>query len=140
MGLHIKKLREAAGLSQSEMARLVGYADSTSYGNVERRGQVPAPERLEAIARELRTTPTELLSLDRKPTAVAPAQSHSTVRPIPRQLGLDDVEEFIERVIPRAPAEAKDFVRAAVATAKRFESERATAARATDEPSKKHKR
>lgn len=60
MGLRIKKLREAKELSQTDLAKLVGYKDKTAIAKIEA-GKVDLPQsKIAAFATALNTTTTFL--------------------------------------------------------------------------------
>ncbi|AEG59001.1 helix-turn-helix domain-containing protein [Desulforamulus ruminis] len=60
MKLDLKKLREAAGLSQSELANRVGVTQGY-ISHIEKNLRAPALKILDALARELNVHPTELI-------------------------------------------------------------------------------
>lgn len=58
---NIKKRRKELGLTQSELARRVGYKDKTAIAHIEK-GDIDLPQsKIVAFAEALSTTPGELL-------------------------------------------------------------------------------
>jgi transcriptional regulator with XRE-family HTH domain len=72
MGLMIKNLRLNKGLSQSELAELVGYKDKTAIAKIEA-GKVDLPQsKIYALAKALSTTPSYLFGdLNDAPLTIA---------------------------------------------------------------------
>ncbi len=62
MGSTIRQLRESKGMSQTDLALLVGYKDKTSIAKIEA-GKVDLPQsKIKAFASALNTTPSYLFS------------------------------------------------------------------------------
>lgn len=58
---NIKKRRKELGLTQTDLARLVGYRDKTAIAHIEK-GDIDLPQsKIVAFAEALSTTPGELL-------------------------------------------------------------------------------
>jgi transcriptional regulator with XRE-family HTH domain len=73
IGRRIKEERESLGMSKAELARRLKVARNTVW-RYEAGLAVPSISTLEKIARELRTTPSELL---REPAVPAAAEEES---------------------------------------------------------------
>ena len=60
----IKKLREYKHLTQTDLAKRVGYADKSMIAKIEK-GQIDLPQsKIFAFAKALDTTPSALMGLD----------------------------------------------------------------------------
>lgn len=60
ISINIRQLRKEKGLTQSELAKAVGYTDRSMIAKIEK-GDVDLPQdRIEAFARALHTTPAAL--------------------------------------------------------------------------------
>lgn len=58
---NIKKRRKELGLTQTELAERVGYADKSAIGHIEK-GKIDLPQsKIVAIAKALQTTPGDLM-------------------------------------------------------------------------------
>lgn len=72
-GEYIRLLREAAGLSQEELAKRSGFAGRAAISAIEKGKNNISIERLPGLASALRTTPGELMDIlvenDEKPLA-----------------------------------------------------------------------
>ena len=61
---NIKRLRKELGITQTELARMVGYADKSMIARIEA-GQIDLGQsKIEAFAKALRTTPTKLMGYE----------------------------------------------------------------------------
>ena len=61
IGERIKKRREELGLSQSELARKVGYTSRSTINKIEKDGRGISQDKIAAIAKALHTTPSYLM-------------------------------------------------------------------------------
>jgi len=61
IGMRIKERREALGMSQSELARKVGYTSRTTINKIERDGRGISQDKIVAIAKALKVTPSYLM-------------------------------------------------------------------------------
>lgn len=61
---NIKNLREKLGMSQGELAKLVGYTSQTSIAKIESGNVDLSQSKIMAFARALKTTPTALMGLE----------------------------------------------------------------------------
>ncbi|MBQ3509306.1 MAG: LexA family transcriptional regulator [Peptococcaceae bacterium] len=87
---NIKKRRLEAGLTQGELAKLVGYADKSMIAKIEAGKTVPSLEKLEQFAEALNTTALELAGFP----PIKP--------PTPEQLAAWEEELEIEASIERS--------------------------------------
>ncbi len=69
---HLRELRQTAGISQRELARLIGQ-DSSNVSFWERTGRLPRSELLAPIAKALGVTVQELLGQPRDKRVATPA-------------------------------------------------------------------
>lgn len=60
IGRNIKELRKLRGISQEELADLVGYTNKSAVSRMEKGEWTPSPEKLEKIAEVLQATPEEI--------------------------------------------------------------------------------
>lgn len=63
LGLYIKALREAAGMSQEELAKKSGFAGRAAISAIEKGKNNISIERLPDLALALHTTPGELMDV-----------------------------------------------------------------------------
>ena len=61
IGERIKRRREALNMSQSELARKVGYTSRSTINKIERDGRGISQDKIVAIAKALDTTPSYLM-------------------------------------------------------------------------------
>ena len=67
--VNIRKRREELGLNQTQLAKLIGYADKTMISKIEK-GQVDLPQsKIVIIADALRTTPAALMGWEKEENA-----------------------------------------------------------------------
>lgn len=67
--MNIRKRREELGLNQTQLAKLIGYADKTMISKIEK-GQVDLPQsKIVIIADALRTTPAALMGWEKEENA-----------------------------------------------------------------------
>lgn len=67
--VNIRKRREELGLNQTQLAKLIGYADKTMISKIEK-GQVDLPQsKIVIIADALRTTPAALMGWEKEESA-----------------------------------------------------------------------
>ena len=75
---NIKRRREELGITQAQLAELIGYADKTMISKIENGSIDLAQSKIVSIAEALRTTPAALMGWDSDPTIV-PADGQSDV-------------------------------------------------------------
>ena len=63
-GVRVRAARVAAGLTQLELARAMGYSTSSTISRIESGDNQVPMDRLDALAAALRTTPAYLLGQD----------------------------------------------------------------------------
>lgn len=61
LGNRIKARRESLGMSQEELALLLGYKSRSSINKIEMEGRSLPPNKIEAIAKALETTPSYIM-------------------------------------------------------------------------------
>ena len=61
IGDRIKRRREALGMSQSELARKVGYTSRSTINKIEKDGRGISQDKIAAIAKALKTSPSYLM-------------------------------------------------------------------------------
>ena len=69
IGERIKKRREELGMTQSELARMVGYTSRSTINKIEKDGRGISQNKIVDIARALRVTPSYLMGWEDLPTA-----------------------------------------------------------------------
>ncbi len=69
IGERIKKRREELGLSQSELARMVGYTSRSTINKIEKDGRGISQSKIVDIARALKVTPSYLMGWEDLPEA-----------------------------------------------------------------------
>lgn len=67
VGERIKQRREALGMTQDELAKLVGYTSRSSVAKVEANANGMVQSKLIAFANALKTTPAYLLGWEEEP-------------------------------------------------------------------------
>ena len=72
---NIKQIRQELGLTQTDLAHLIGYADKSMIAKIEK-GDVDLPQsKIVAFANALNTTPSHLMGWDESPAAAASIRS-----------------------------------------------------------------
>lgn len=66
MGLRVRALREKAGMTQIELANMVGYRDSTSVTFIEQGRNNMKPDAMVLLCTALGTSPNELFGWEEK--------------------------------------------------------------------------
>lgn len=69
IGERIKRRRESLNMSQAELARQVGYSTRSTITRIERDGTGISQDKIAAIARALRTTPSYLMGWEDEESA-----------------------------------------------------------------------
>lgn len=104
---NIRKLREAKGLSQEELAKLVGYTNRSSIAKIEK-GEVDLTQsKIIAFAEALGTTPGELMGLtecDKHSTTVQTIAAHKEGENFTSE-ELKKIEEYKKLLIAARPKE-----------------------------------
>ena len=92
---NIKKRRKELGLTQSELARRVGYKDKTAIAHIEK-GDIDLPQsKIVAFADALNTTPGDLLGeVEKETNPKVERIAHKLEQLTPSQL--DIVEKLID--------------------------------------------
>lgn len=70
IGERIKRRREQLGLSQSELARMVGYTSRSTINKIEKDGRGISQNKIVDIARALKVTPSYLMGWEELEDAV----------------------------------------------------------------------
>lgn len=73
IGERIKKRREELNMSQAELARQVGYSTRSTITRIERDGNGISQDKIVAIAKALKTTPSYLMGWEDEDTATLTA-------------------------------------------------------------------
>ena len=79
IGERIKRRREELGLSQSELARKVGYTSRSTINKIEKDGRGISQDKIVAIAKALRTTPSYLMGWEDEEVANLTAMQEETM-------------------------------------------------------------
>ena len=79
IGMRIKERREALGMSQSELARKVGYTSRTTINKIERDGRGISQDKIIAIAKALKTTPSYLMGWEDEEVATLTAMQEEAM-------------------------------------------------------------
>lgn len=74
IGERIKKRRLELGMSQDELARIMGYKSRSSINKLERQGQDLPIKRVKQIAEALQTTPEYIMGWEEKPEGKKPVK------------------------------------------------------------------
>ena len=70
IGERIKKRREELGMSQQELAELVGYDTRTAISKIENNANGMTQSKLAAVARALKTTPAHLMGWEEQENSI----------------------------------------------------------------------
>lgn len=79
IGERIRRRREELGLSQSELARRVGYTSRSTINKIEKDAHGISQEKIVAIAKALRTTPSYLMGWEDEEVASLTAMQEETM-------------------------------------------------------------
>ena len=79
IGNRIKMRREELGMSQSELARKVGYTSRTTINKIERDGRGISQDKIVAIAKALKTTPSYLMGWEDEEVATLTARQEQAI-------------------------------------------------------------
>lgn len=79
IGERIKRRREELGMSQAELARKVGYTSRSTITRIERDGNGISQDKIVAIAKALRTTPSYLMGWEDEEVAMLTAMQEETM-------------------------------------------------------------
>ena len=79
IGERIRRRREELGLSQSELARKVGYTSRSTINKIEKDAHGISQEKIVAIAKALRTTPSYLMGWEDEEVASLTAMQEETM-------------------------------------------------------------
>lgn len=80
IGERIKKRREELNVSQAELARRVGYSTRSTITRIERDGNGISQDKIVAIAKALKTTPSYLMGWEDEDTATLTAFQEETMQ------------------------------------------------------------
>ena len=79
IGTTIKERREALGITQSELARAVGYTSRSTINKIEKDGRGISQDKIVALARALKTTPSYLMGWEDEEVAGLTAMQEETM-------------------------------------------------------------
>ena len=79
IGERIRRRREELGLSQSELARKVGYTSRSTINKIEKDAHGISQDKIVAIARALKTTPSYLMGWEDEEVATLTAMQEETM-------------------------------------------------------------
>jgi len=79
IGERIKRRREALGMTQSDLARKVGYTSRSTINKIEKDGRGISQDKIVAIARALKTTPSYLMGWEDEEVATLTAMQEETM-------------------------------------------------------------
>lgn len=79
IGERIKRRRESLGMTQAELARKVGYTSRSTITRIEREGNGISQDKIVAIAKALRTTPSYLMGWEDEDVATLTAFQEETM-------------------------------------------------------------
>ena len=74
---NIKRRREELGITQGQLAELIGYADKTMVSKIENGAVDLAQSKIVSIAKALKTTPAALMGWENQPIVPTDGQSQS---------------------------------------------------------------
>ena len=80
IGERIKRRREELGLSQSELARKVGYTSRSTINKIEKDAHGISQDKIVAIAKALRTTPSYLMGCEDEEVATLTAMQEEAMQ------------------------------------------------------------
>lgn len=79
IGERIRIRREEMDISQAELARMVGYASRSTITRIERDGNGISQDKIVAIAKALKVTPSYLMGWEDEEVAVLTARQEQTI-------------------------------------------------------------
>lgn len=79
IGERIRKRRESLGMTQSELARAVGYTSRSTINKIERDGRGISQDKIVAIAKALKVTPSYLMGWEDEQVATLTAMQEETM-------------------------------------------------------------
>ena len=79
IGNRIRMRREELEMSQSELARKVGYTSRTTINKIERDGRGISQDKIVAIAKALKVTPSHLMGWEDEEVATLTARQEQAV-------------------------------------------------------------
>lgn len=79
IGARIKRRREELNMSQAELARKVGYTSRSTITRIEREGNGISQDKIMAIAKALKTTPSYLMGWEDEEAASITAMQEETM-------------------------------------------------------------
>ena len=79
IGERIKIRREQLNMSQAELARQVGYSTRSTITRIEREGNGISQDKIVAIAKALKTTPSYLMGWEDEEVATLTAMQEETI-------------------------------------------------------------
>lgn len=79
IGERIRERRESLGMTQSELARAVGYTSRSTINKIERDGRGISQDKIVAIAKALKVTPSYLMGWEDEQVAMLTAMQEETI-------------------------------------------------------------
>ena len=79
IGKRIKDRRESLGMSQSDLARAVGYTSRSTINKIEKDGRGISQDKIVALAKALKTTPSYLMGWEDEEVASLTAMQEETM-------------------------------------------------------------
>lgn len=79
IGERIRERRESLGMTQSELARAVGYTSRSTINKIERDGRGISQDKIVAIAKALKVTPSYLMGWEDEKAAMLTAMQEETM-------------------------------------------------------------
>lgn len=79
IGERIRERRESLGMTQSELARAVGYTSRSTINKIERDGRGISQDKIAAIAKALKVTPSYLMGWEDEEVATLTAMQEETM-------------------------------------------------------------
>ena len=79
IGERIRERRESLGMTQSELARAVGYTSRSTINKIERDGRGISQDKIVAIAKALKVTPSYLMGWEDEEVAMLTAVQEETM-------------------------------------------------------------
>lgn len=79
IGERIRERRESLGMTQSELARAVGYTSRSTINKIERDGRGISQDKIVAIAKALKVTPSYLMGWEDEKAAILTAMQEETM-------------------------------------------------------------
>lgn len=79
IGERIRERRESLGMTQSELARAVGYTSRSTINKIEKDGRGISQDKIVAIAKALKVTPSYLMGWEDEQVAMLTAMQEETI-------------------------------------------------------------